>query len=542
MKKKKSLVGVQGLLLVALCLCLLMPAAAFGKMVRGDDVFADFTEEGAQSGGIYNTYMNNPRSLDPHQETYGNTTAITMNTNNGLLRMNQKNDGVELDLCESWKRLDDRTYEFKIHQGVHFQNVPPVNGRELTSADVKYSLERVAGMYPPGQFQHKYYFKDKIESIETPDKYTVIIKTKKPYAPLVNYIAAPWTAIVAKEVVEANKDLKRVAIGSGPFILKDYVLGSHITMVKNPDYFRKGKPYLDGINFKIIADPNAAMAAYIAGNLDTLGVYFFQLKTVQEKASDSIISVRQGMHMWTLRTPPVIEGKIPPKPPFDKKEVRQAIGMAIDKVELLKLSWGGFGRVQVGPVPSAVRKYALGPEDQIKYDPEKAKELLKAAGYPNGFTTELMTWNASYISKPAQVIKDMLAKVGITVNLKLLEQPQYFNLAYRYDYQMALHIMTAGTDPAEWLTPYFGPLEGSTYYKWSNPEIWDMIVKQEYIMDEDKRIDYIKDVQRKVMDDAPNFFLYTQDRFGARRPYMHTKLYTNDFQPLVAESYWMEKH
>lgn len=540
--KKKPVVGVQGIALIVLCLCLLAPAMAFGKMVKGDDVFKQYTDKNAKSGGVYRSYMNDPRSLDIHQETYGNTPAVTMNTNNQLIRLNPRMDGFELDLAKSWRRIDNRTYEFKLVEGVKFQNIPPVNGRELTSADVKYSIERESGMYGQGQFQHKYYFDGKLESIETPDKYTVIFKTKEAYAPFIRYIAAPWTSIVAKEVVDANKDLKRVAIGTGPFILKEWVQGSHITLEKNPNYFRKGRPYLDGISWKIISDPNAAMAAYLSGNLDTMGVYYFQLPTVQEKSPETIISVLPGSHAFTLRTPPFIEGKQPLQPPFDKKKVRQAIAMAINKEELLKLAWGGYGKTEIGPVASSMTAYALGPEDQVKYDPEKAKKYLAESGYPNGFTTELMTWNADYITKPAQVLKDQLAKVGITINLKLLEQPQYFNLAYRYDYKMALHMMTAANDPEEWLVPYFGRLNRSTYYKWSNPEIWARIDRQSFIMDEKKRIADIKEIQRLIVDDAPNVFLYTQDRFGARKPYVHFKSYKLEDQPLVGEFLWMDKH
>jgi ABC-type transport system substrate-binding protein len=102
--------------------------------------------------------------------------------------------------------------------------------------------------------------------------------------------------------------------------------------------------------------------------------------------------------------------------------------------------------------------------------------------------------------------------------------------------------MTAGVDPEEWLVPYFGPLEKSTYYKWSNKEIWKMIDEQSNIMDAGKREAAIKEIQRKVMEDAPNVFLYTQYRFIIRRPYVHVKRYLLDYQPLYGEFFWMEKH
>ena len=495
-----------------------------------------------QYGGIYRTVMQaDPRSLDAHQETYGATTVITGNTNSTLLRTNPEMTGWELDLAESYKQIDDTTYEFKIHKGVRFHNVPPVNGRELTSADVKYSIERAMGMYGrKADFKHSYYF-DKIKSIETPDKYTIVFKLSQPFAPFLKYIATPWAAIVAKEVVDKYGDLKTVAIGTGPFILKEFVKGSHITLVKNPNYFKKGLPYLDGISFKIMPDPASILSAFIAGRLDGCGLSYYQLDTVKKEAPDALITEYPGTHMWVLRVQPWIEGTKPLKKPLDDKRVRQAISMSIDKPRLLKLAWGGYGTVATGPVPP-VYDDALPPADQVKYNPEQAKKLLAEAGYPNGFSLELLTWNLEYMTKPAQVLKEMLKDVGIDLKLTLLEQPQYFNRAYRFDYELSLHIMTAGVDPEEWMIPYFGPLNESTFYKWSNPELWKLITEQQQIMDVKKRKAMHREIQLKIMDDATHTFLYTQIRFGALRPYVHRTFYLLDYQPLIGETYWMEKH
>jgi peptide/nickel transport system substrate-binding protein len=495
-----------------------------------------------QYGGIYRTQMQvDPRSLDPHHETSGATTVITLNTNNCLLRLNAEMTGWELELAESVKQIDDTTYEFKIHKGVRFHNVPPVNGREMTSADVKYSIERISGMYGrKSDFKHSYYF-DKIKAIETPDKYTILFKLSQPFAPFLRYIAAPWCAIVAKEVVDKHGDLKNVAIGTGPFILKEFIKGSHITMVKNPNYFKKGLPYLDGITIKIMPDPASVLSAFIAGRLDGTGLYHFQVETVKKEAPDSIIDEFPGTHMYVLRVQPWIEGTKPLKKPLDDKRVRQAITMAIDKTKLLKLAWGGFGHLGTGPVPP-VYDDALPPTDQVRYNPERAKKLLAEAGYPNGFSLELITWNTQAMTNPAQVLKEMLKEVGIDLKLTFLEFAQYFNRAYRWEYEMSLHVMTAGVDPEEWLVPYYGPLETSMYYKWSNPELWKLITEQQQIMDVKKRKAMIRDIQLKIMEDAPYTFLYTQIRFIALRPYVHRKFYLLDFQPLVGETFWMEKH
>ncbi|MBI4766007.1 MAG: ABC transporter substrate-binding protein [Deltaproteobacteria bacterium] len=520
------------------------------KTTAGTEKMTPVTEKKSQPdkkpqyGGIYRTHLNvDPRSLDPHMETWANTTIVTLNTNNNLIRFNPKMDGVELELAESIKQIDPLTYEFKIHKGVRFHNIPPVNGRELTSEDVKYSIERVSGMVgKKTDFKHSYYFDGKIKSIETPDKYTIIFKTVEPYAPFLKYLSSPWCAIVAKEVVDQYKDLKTVAIGSGPFILKEFVKGSHISLVKNPNYWKKGLPYLDGITIKFMSDPASVLSAFLADRLDGISAQHYHVSTIEKETPKTNIDRLPGTHMTILRCPPWIEGKKPLKPPFDNKKVRQAIGMAIDKKKLLKLAEGGFGTVAVGPVPPPII-YTLPVSDQVTYNPEKARKLLAEAGYPNGFSTELLTWNLPYMAAPAQVIKEMLKEVGIEVKLTLLETAQYFNRAYRFEYEMALHVMTAGNDPEEWLVPYFGPLDESTYYKWSNPEIWKLIKEQSSIMDPKKRETAIKEIQRKIMDDAPNLFLYTRTRFLARHPRVHfLKQYLLDYQPLYGESVWMEKH
>jgi peptide/nickel transport system substrate-binding protein len=196
----------------------------------------------------------------------------------------------------------------------------------------------------------------------------------------------------------------------------------------------------------------------------------------------------------------------------------------------------------VGPVPQCYKPWALSPEDQWPYNPEKARKLLAEAGYPNGFSCELMTWNLPYMTGPAQVIQQMLKEVGIKVNINALEFAQYFNKTYRYKYEMAFHITTAATDPEEWLVPYFGRLETSTYYKWSNHELWDMIERQDHIMDKEKRVSLIHDIQRMVMSEAMSQNLFTTTRYTAVKSYVHHKFYLHESQRRMYEFTWMEKH
>jgi peptide/nickel transport system substrate-binding protein len=222
--------------------------------------------------------------------------------------------------------------------------------------------------------------------------------------------------------------------------------------------------------------------------------------------------------------------------------VRQAIAHSIDKGRLLRVAWQDKGLVSVGMIPDAYKPWSLPASDQWEYNPEKAKKLLAEAGYPNGFSCELMTWNAAYMTGPAQVIQDMLKQTGINVTINALEFSQYFNKAYRFKYDMALHITTAAFEPEEWLVPYFGKLETSTYYKWSDHKLWDMIDKQQHIMDKQKRIAYVQDIQRYAMNESMSQALFTTARYGAYKPYVHRKIFLHESQARMDEHTWMERH
>ena len=530
MKNLNSLNSIERLVFIGLSFVLL--SIGFGPVYISDAAEPQY-------GGIFRYPLPSPpRSLDYHMET--NPQTLALNAYNGLVRMNKDMSGVELDLAESWRRIDALTYEFKLRKGVRFHDIPPVNGREVTSADVKYSIERISGMHGRSRrFKHQYYFKNKLAAIETPDKYTVIVKTKEPYGSFINYVGSPFSAIVPKEAVDQFGDLRRKCIGTGPFILKDYQRDAHMILEKNPNYFKKGLPYFDGINYKMIPQPAVALSAFLAGELDAFSAQANQLETLKKEAPDAVIEEQLSGWSHLLRVRPWLEDK-PYPPPLNDARVRHAIAMAIDKQKLVNLALEGHGVALVGAVPNWP-PYSLPKSEQVEYNPEKAKQLLAEAGYPDGFTMELMTWNLAYMVTPAQIIQDMLKEVGITTTLKPMDMAQYFNRMFKFDYDFALHVNGAGLDPEEYLVKYFGGPKERVTYAWKNEEVWRLIEEQRKILDKEKRAAMIRKIQRLILQDAPNVNLYTMITFSVAKPYVHRTLYKNSYQS-YPELYWMEKH
>jgi len=459
----------------------------------------------AKRGGALVVRSGPLRGIDPHLETWAAALQVIHQTYNALLKFNHDGTKILPDLAETWEQKDDVTYVFRLRQGVKFHNVPPVNGRELTSEDVKYSIERQM-TNQPGKFQHAYFFLDKLASIQTPDKYTIVFKTREPYAPFLNYIASPWTVIVAREVVDKHGDLQRHAIGTGPFIMQEYRREQEAVFVKNPAYFKKGLPYLDEVRLQYVIDPVAATAAFRGQQTDISLLEFADVPSI--KSSNPKIAVANITTMFpiVLRTRPYDEQR-PNKPPFAEKKVRQAIQAAIKPEEFIEIVRSGWGITMTGPVPTYRKPWALPASARPEFDPNKAKRLLAEAGYASGFETELIVGSPGDNVKSAQVVKDQLAKVGIQVNLKPMEMAQYYNKSYSYDYSMSVHTALTGEEPEEAFRPYYGA--NSTYYRWGNKEIQRLIDEQSKLVDQKKRVEMVHLIQRMLLDDAPNVFLYT---------------------------------
>jgi peptide/nickel transport system substrate-binding protein len=353
-----------------------------------------------------------------------------------------------------------------------------------------------------------------------------------------NYIANPWTLIVAKEVVDKHGDLQRHVIGTGPFLLKEYRRDQEAVLVKNPNYFKKDLPYLDEIRVQYIIDPAAATAAFRGQQTDISALEFADVDSI--KASDPKLRVAEILSMFPviLRTQPYDDQR-PLKPPFTEKKVRQALQAAIKRDEFIQITRGGWGVPMVGPIPPNRQPWALPESDMPEYDLKKAKQLLAEAGYPNGFEVELIVGSPGDNVKNAQVVKDQLGKVGITVNVKPMEMAQYYNKSYAYDYAMSVHTMLSGEEPEESIRPYFGP--NATYYRWGNKEIHRLLDEQSTLLDPAKRVEVIHKIQRLLLDDAPNVFLYTPIYHIGIQPWV--KNYTvpiNAYDQRLEEA-WIDK-
>src|SRR4029453_8347436 len=223
-------------------------------------------------GGILRLAEREPPNLDPHLSVSFNPQNIGSLIYNGLVRFpygHEQKDPYDLtimpDLAERWEYADDKTVVFYLRKGVKFHDKPPVNGREVKAPDVKYSLERFASK---SGFRARF---DDIDHIDVVDDYTVKIVTKYPFAPLLVNLASPsHNFIFPKEAEDKYGDFNKVeaAIGTGPFILERYERGVKLIFKRNPDFYMKGLPYVDGSEWQMTPEASARVSLLRTGKVD----------------------------------------------------------------------------------------------------------------------------------------------------------------------------------------------------------------------------------------------------------------------------------
>src|SRR5438128_6722122 len=242
------------------------------------------------------------------------------------------------DLAESWQGSpDQRVWTFKLRQGVKWQNVPPLKGRELTAADVKYCFEAYAK-----EGVQTFTFQE-IEGMETPDTHTLRVYLKTPNSLFPQNVAEPVAVIFAREVLEEDGDLKKRLIGTGPYILSEHTRKVRVVLQRNPDYFDTGRPYVD--EYVILSTPDSATrtAAFRTGQSDFLVLQSPSEVEAVRKSTPAVLVQAAPFPMT-----PFGVALAQDRPPFNDVRVRRALSMAVDRQKQVDTVFEGHGIVGWG--------------------------------------------------------------------------------------------------------------------------------------------------------------------------------------------------
>jgi peptide/nickel transport system substrate-binding protein len=418
---------------------------------------------------------------------------------------------LEPGLAESWTTSPDgKTWTFKLRQGVKFHN-----GREFVADDVKYTYERV--LDPKIGSGGRGYL-SAIDQIEVVDKHTLRLHTKQPSASLLAGMAGGWSSIVPREVIEQRGDLRRTAVGTGPFVLQEWVPQSYLKARRNPDYWDKGKPYVDAVEIKVIPDEANIIAQLRTGNVHhaLLEDNKNYLLVKDDKRLTAARSPRLGFDMVNIN-----HGR----KPFQDVRVRQALSLAVDRQEVLQAAASGLGSV-TGPLTPAMRPWALPIESFKEWytpNPERAKKLLADAGFPNGFKTTLKVIPTfPTMVAGAQVIAAQLKKVGVDVQIIQEEYGVWIKAIIKpsFDFDLTMNITNGDADPDSLLYRRFHSVEK----QWNNdgdPEIDVLLDQGRLTVDPAKRKEVYDKVQRLMVEKAIQIWTFAPDMIDISQNYVH---------------------
>lgn len=352
-------------------------------------------------------------------------------------------------LAESWEVVDDETIVYHIRKGVRWMNKPPVNGRELTAEDIAWNLE-MEWKTPGTNFAIFFKPEDRMISATATDKYTVVVKNP-PKALGINILECSEREFFrAPEVDKAygNQNNWRNMNTTGPFYITEFVPESVVVYAKNPNYWEKdpvgpGKgnqlPYIDTFKQLIVPDLSTRQAAFRTGKVDLLRAQSW------EDATNLLERNANLKYARLFGSPLIPSGRVDkPNLPFKDVRVRRALNMAVNKQEIVDLYYKGNAVLFGYPFPpTAAHKDFFTPleemPDSVKelftYNPEKAKQLLKEAGYPNGFKAKIIVSSAATAVDYIAMIKDYLIKVGVDIQLQPVESTVYSSLANNKTYE-----------------------------------------------------------------------------------------------------------
>lgn len=455
---------------------------------------------------------------DPDSLNAGIVTDISTSNLSGQFYstiVRQDGDGkVQPYLAKSWEISEDgKTYTFHF-----FDNIKWHDGTPFTAEDVAWSLWNVNKEYngPASGLL------EAVESIEATDELTAVFKLKYSYPPLLRGLTYfNSSTILPKHIFEGTDPRQNPAtfnpIGTGPFIFKEYVRGSHIVLEKNPDFHLEGQPYLDRLVFQIVPNEASRALALEKGEIDYMPYYAVSLSDVDRLKSVPGVKItvapRQiaGEYMGFINTR---------NGPLAKKEVRQALYYGIDREELLQKAGFGFGKVSTGPISSEQTVFYTDKVPQYSYDPAKAEALLDAAGYPRQADGKRFSIRVSFDVKEgpmddtARLMRIHLAKIGIDLVIEPLDSNAWREKAFKqWDFDITMGSFSTGPDPAIgterlYVCRNITHLFARNASGYCNPELDEIFAEAAQETDEAARVALYHQVQEILAEDVPHLWLW----------------------------------
>ncbi len=429
---------------------------------------------------------------------------------------------IQPALAESWELSEDGTeYTFHLRQGVTFHN-----GEAFNADDVIATWEIGSEV---GEWTDKYLV---VVSIDKIDDYTIKMTTEEPNPELMVTLHDFWSIIPNEYLAEVGVDgFQERPIGTGPFMFVEWVKGDHITYTANPNYWMEGYPLVETLIFRPIPESSTRIAAIQADEIDVVGRLSSEEAQSLLGAEGVVVMKYPVTRIYYIAFNNLTTGL--DQPTMDA-QVRQAMNYAVDVDAIIDALFDGFAQPAAGYVASG--ELGFGVVEPFGYDPDKAVELLTAAGYADGFSMDMACPAGAYMhfEEVCEAVAGYLGEVGIDVNLEIMESGQYWELEAAKELP-PLFGDSWSTLSGEALRRLSGALGGwdAAYSSWSDPTIDEYLAQISTTVDREQRKAQYEDLQVYMQENPPFIYLYEPIAFEAVR----TRVM--DYHPRPAEDYWL---
>ncbi len=444
--------------------------------------------EEPKAGGVVNAVIQpEPPGLMMGLVQNGPTQMVAGNIYEGLLRYSPKLEPLP-GLAESWTVSEDgKVYSFKLRTGVTWHD-----GKPFTSADVLFSIEFLKQTHPRLRSNLV-----QLDKVEAPDDSTVVFTLKQPFGPFLGIFEVGSMPIIPKHLYEGtdfkSNPANNTPVGTGPFMFKEWQKGSFIHLVKNPNYYIKGKPYIDDIYWHVIPDAAARAVAFETGKVDVLpggSVENFDVPRLSKLKNVCVTG--QGWEFFSPHSWLWLNNR---SGPTANKKFRQAVMFALDRNFARDVIWNGLGKVATGPSGSSIKYYAS-EVTKYEYDPGEKVRLLPL---PYGETWQ--RW--------AEAVKQNLQDVGVNVEMISTDVPGWNQKTADWDYDIAFTYLYQYGDPAlgvgrNYISSQI--VKGSPFNNvegYSNPEIDRLFADGAIAFPDAKREEIYAKAQKMLTDDVP---------------------------------------
>jgi len=515
-------------------------------------IFAPGPAMAQKQGGILKMYhRDSPASASIHEEATFSTVTPFMGVFNNLVVYKQdvaqnSMDSIVPDLATAWSWNADHTkLTFKLREGVKWHD-----GKPFTAKDVKCTFDMLMGK-SSAKFRknpRKSWY-DNVNEVSTNGNYEASFLLKRSQPALLALLASGYTPVYPCHVSPA--DMRTHPIGTGPFKFVEFKTNESIKVTRNPDYWKKGRPYLDGIEYTIIPNRSTAILAFVAGKFDMTfptEVTIPLLKDVKSQAPQAICTVAPT----NVSTNLIVNRDTPP---FNNADLRMAMAMALDRKAFIDILFGGqadIGGSMLPPpegvwgMPADMLKTVAGYGPDVKKNRDEARKLMQKAGYgpAKRLKIKVSTRNIPIYRDTAVILIDQLKDIYIDGELDVVETANWFSKVARKDYAIGLNLTgNAVDDPDQAFYENYACGSERNYTDYCNKDLQKLFDQQSMESNHEKRKKLVWEIDKKIQEDVARPIIYHARQGSCWQPYVKgvTVMVNSSYNGFRYEDLWLDK-